>query len=596
MRHAVCHMTRFMPRSREAACRPALCLAFCIIILIAPTEAAKAQTTPNTNAASGQATAQATSAAAPAAQPTFSVSVTREVLVAALGFLEPRTLEAHSARDFCLWGLDGLTAIDPTLSVTESRPEVSAAPASTSGTAIATEKTASDASPQTPELLTVLQGQTVVFSRIMPTSDSNGAWADLVTAAMQAAWQHSATLRGAGSDALLQGFFDELFNHLDPYSRYLGPSPAISDRTRRTGNTGTVGLSLGQSGRMIVITAVNANGPAWEAGVDTGERLLSVNGRTTHGQDAATVQSWLEGDEHTYVTLGIAAKGHRTTTLRLERTQVPPETVFASTDGPFTVLRVTSFSTQTAEEISQYIDQVVDEPTPNVSSPPVSKNRAAGIILDLRGDRGGVLQQAVTTAALLLDHGVAVTTHGRNPLANHIWAVQGGDMTNGTPVVILVDGRTASAAEILASALADHRRAVVIGSETLGKGLVQVIGQMPNGGELFVTWSRNQAPLGWPIQGLGVMPQVCTSLGAESLQAQLSALKQGHTLQSDAVQLARTARYPVPVPKILDIRKHCPAAIGSDADMDAARVLLSSPAAYRAALESVPDENSAPIH
>lgn len=161
---------------------------------------------------------------------------------------------------------------------------------------------------------------------------------------------------------------------------------------------------------MIVITAVNANGPAWEAGVDTGERLVSVNGRSTRGQDVTTVQGWLEGDEHTSVTLGIAAKGHRTTTLRLERTQVPPETVFASTDGPFTVLRVTSFSTQTAEEISQYIDQVVDEPTPDTPAPSASRNKTAGIILDLRGDRGGVLQQAVTTAALLLDHGVAVTT------------------------------------------------------------------------------------------------------------------------------------------------------------------------------------------
>lgn len=594
MRHAVRPMIHFMPRSREAACRPALCLAFCMFILITPAGSAKAQTPPDAAGASGQA-APSISAAAPILQPTLSVSLTREVLVAALGFLEPRTLEAHSARDFCLWGLDGLTAIDPTLSITETRPEVSG-PAPAPGGAMAAEKTSGDASVQAPTILNVLQGQTVVFSRIMPAADSNGAWADLVTAAMQAAWQHSATLREAGSDALLQGFFDELFNHLDPYSRYLGPSPASSDRTRRTGNTGTVGLSLGQSGRMLVITAVNANGPAWEAGVDTGERLVSVNGRPTRGQDVTTVQGWLEGDEHTAVTLGIAAKGHRTTTLKLERAQVPPETVFASTDGPFTVLRVTSFSTQTAEEISQYIDQVVDEPTPDTPVPSASKNKTAGIILDLRGDRGGVLQQAVTTAALLLDHGVAVTTHGRNPLANHIWAVQGGDMTNGTPVVILVDGRTASAAEILASALADHRRAVVIGSETLGKGLVQVIGQMPNGGELFVTWSRNQAPLGWPIQGLGVMPQVCTSLGAESLQAQLSALKQGNTLQGEAVQMARAARYPVPVTKILDIRKHCPAAIGSDADMDAARSLLSSPAAYKAALESVPDENSAPIH
>ncbi|MBS1103444.1 peptidase S41 [Gluconobacter sp. Dm-62] len=590
-------MTFFMPRSREAACRQAVCLAVCVFILVVATGSGKAQTAPDTSSTAGPSSTPTPVQPPP---PVFSASITREVLVAALGFLEPRTLEPHSARDFSIWGLDGLTAIDPTLSVTETQPTVSPLAAPPPGAAMAAEKVAGEAtSGHAPSMLNILQGQTIVFSRAMPAADGNGAWAELVTAAMQAAWQHSSTLRDAGPDALLQGFFDELFNHLDPYSRYLGPSPATSDRTRRTGNTGTVGLSLGQSGRTIVITAVNANGPAWEAGVDTGERLVSVNGRTTRGQNVTAVQDWLDGDEHTSVALGIASKGHGTTILRLERVQVPPETVFASTDGSFTVLRVTSFSTQTAEEISQYIDQVVDEPTPDAPAPPVTKNRAAqaaGIILDLRGDRGGVLQQAVTTAALLLDHGVAVTTHGRNPLANHIWAVQGGDMTNGTPVVILVDGRTASAAEILASALADHRRAVVIGSETLGKGLVQVIGQMPNGGELFVTWSRNQAPLGWPIQGLGVMPQVCTSLGAESLQAQLSALKQGNTLQGIAVQMARSARYPVPVTKILEIRKHCPAAIGSDADMDAARALLSSPAAYRAALESVPDENSAPLH
>ncbi|MFB9916373.1 S41 family peptidase [Gluconobacter kanchanaburiensis] len=590
-----------MPRSREAACRPArgLGLAVCILIFMTSTGSARTQDIPaagsplpNGHPAETQ---PSPAPVIPPPAPSFSVSATREVLVAALGFLEPRTLEAHSARDFCIWGLDGLTAIDPTLSVTETHPAPPTPLASAPSTAVAAEK-ASDASAQSPSVLTVLQGQTVIFSQPVPPADSNGAWAELVTAAMQAAWKQSSTLRDAGPDALLQGFFDELFNHLDPYSRYLAPAPALSDRTRRSGDTGTVGLTLGQSGRKIVIAAVNANGPAWEAGVDTGEHLVSVNGRTTHGQDAATVQSWLEGDNHTSITLGISSRGHRTTTVRLERTQVPPETVFASSDGPFTLLRVASFSTQTAEEVSQFLDQVVDDPTQTAPSTTSPGKKAAGIIIDLRGDRGGVLQQAVTTAALLLDHGVAVTTHGRNPLANHIWAVQGGDMTNGTPVVILVDGRTASAAEILASALADHRRAVVIGSETLGKGLVQVIGQMPNRGELFVTWSRNQAPLGWPIQGLGVMPQICTSLGTDSLQAQLAALREGHTLQGEAIQMARAARYPVPVAKILEIRKHCPAAIGSDSDMEAARALLSSPAAYRAALESVPDENSAPLH
>lgn len=586
MRQAVRPLTSFMPHSRRAAsCKP-LRGVLAILILALFLNAASAQDTspgPTPPAAMQQAPPPAVMA---------SASI-RDVLFAALRFLGPRTLEAHSAREFCIWGLDGLTAIDPTLSVTETAASPPAEHANDGN------------APQTaraPEMLSVLQGQTVLFTRPLPASDDQVAWADLVTAAMKAAWDHSATLRDAGPDALLQGFFDELFNHLDPYSRYLGPSPAVSDRTRRAGDVGTVGLILAQNGRSITIAAVNANGPAWDAGVDAGEHVLAVNGHSTRGQDAATVQDWLNGPDHSTVTLSLSGRGRHATSVKLERVQVPPETVFASTEGAFTVLRVTSFSTQTAEEISQYLDQAIDDPAPDssedLSNTARSKGvapKTRGVIIDLRGDRGGVLQQAVTTAALLLDHGVAVTTRGRNPLANHVWSVQGGDMTNGAPVVILVDGRTASAAEILASALADHHRAVVVGSETLGKGLVQVIGQMPNGGELFVTWSRNQAPLGWPIQGLGVMPQVCTSLGAESLQAQLAALKSGTSLQTDALQAARSARYPVPVAKILDIRKHCPAAIGTDADMDTARALLTSPEAYRAALASVPDEGSVPF-
>ena len=567
MRHAARHFSQFLSQFCTTACRPVLALSLAVMTAGIPFH--------------GHAQGQTQPPAVTAATPAFSAGVARDVLVAALGFLAPRTLDPHSAREFCIWGLDGLTAIDPTIAVTDNPAE--------------------DHDKQhIPETLIITQGQTPLFKRTFPADGNRSGWADLVTAAMQAAWDHSSTIRDAGADALLQGFFDELFNHMDPYSRYLGPAPAIADRTKRTGQSGTIGLTLGAKGHAIVVTAVNANGPAWEAGVDTGQRLIAVNGRTTHGQSPEIVQSWLEGEDRTAISLLLASRGQHPSTLKLRRAQVPPETVFASQDGPFTLLHITSFSIQTAEEISQYLDQVVEDETPDGQQPapgrPTKTRRPAGLIIDLRGDRGGVLQQAVTAAALFLDHGVAVTTHGRDPQANHVWAVQGGDMTNGAPIVILVDGRTASAAEILAAALADHRRAVVIGSETLGKGLVQVIGQMPNGGELFVTWSRNQAPLGWPIQGLGVMPQVCTSRGADDLRGQIEALKKGSTPQAEAVQIARSARYPVPVSKILDIRRHCPAAIGTDADMDTARFLLSSGAAYKAALEAVPDENTAPLH
>ena len=103
------------------------------------------------------------------------------------------------------------------------------------------------------------------------------------------------------------------------------------------------------------------------------------------------------------------------------------------------------------------------------------------------------------------------------PEATRIWRSAPGELAEEFPVVVLVDGRTASAAEILAAALADRGRGVVVGSSTLGKGLVQTIAPLPDGGELFVTWSRVLAPRGWPIQGLGVLPQVCTSLGQDAL-------------------------------------------------------------------------------
>jgi carboxyl-terminal processing protease len=152
------------------------------------------------------------------------------------------------------------------------------------------------------------------------------------------------------------------------------------------------------------------------------------------------------------------------------------------------------------------------------------------------------------------------------------------------PIVVLVDGFTASAAEILAAALADRGRAVVVGSATVGKGMVQTIDPLPDGGELFVTWSQLLAPLGWPLQGLGVMPQVCTSLGPAALQRQLAALAAGTQSMTAAVQRARDARLPLTASQVLMLRAPCPAGAGRAADLEAAKALIGNPAAYAAAL------------
>ena len=125
---------------------------------------------------------------------------------------------------------------------------------------------------------------------------------------------------------------------------------------------------------------------------------------------------------------------------------------------------------------------------------------------------------------------------------------------------------------------------VYTGSSTLGKGLVQTIAPLPDGGDLLITWSRVLAPLGWPIQGLGVLPQVCTSLGVDELSRQLAGLKQGQSLLARALQRHRSARAPLPPAEMLEIRNACPAAEGRDTDLPTARTLIETPAAYSAAL------------
>ena len=148
----------------------------------------------------------------------------------------------------------------------------------------------------------------------------------------------------------------------------------------------------------------------------------------------------------------------------------------------------------------------------------------------------------------------------------------------------MVDGRSASAAEILAAALADRGRGVVIGSSTLGKGLVQTIAPLPDGGELFVTWSRVLAPRGWPIQGLGVLPQVCTSLGQDALAGSSRRCPQGGSRWRRRSPRSGRRGRPFPPAQMLAIRSACPAAEGRDSDLETARMLIHDPAAYAAAL------------
>jgi carboxyl-terminal processing protease len=465
------------------------------------------------------------------------------VYAEALTFIAPRMLDPVSVPQLTVWGLQSLTALDPSLQVV-----------------------AKDA-----RLLLVRQGE-VVIEVHAPKDDAPASWAQAAGEMTAASLPVSLLVRRAGTQGLIQAFFDEMLSRLDPYSRYIPPAEAGEDRARRAGRAG-LGLTLGQRGTLIEVRSVTRDSPAAIAGIRPNDIVAAIDGQRTQNQDPSTIAALMAGPEGSAVTLTWRGRDGRTRDVQLMRAMVPPETVFSQRFRDILVLRITSFSNSTASHIALSVQDALAEPHP-----------VDGIVLDLRENRGGLLRQAVTAADAFLPAGLVTTTIGRDPDSMNVWHSTEGELAENVPLIILVDGRTASAAEIMAAALADRGRAVVVGSSTVGKGMVQTIDPLPDGGELFVTWSQTLAPLGWPIQGLGVLPQVCTSLGQDALNRQLAALSTGFQPMADVLRRSRAARVPVPASEVLEIRAPCPASEGRPGDLDAARLLIANPAAYAAAL------------
>ncbi len=481
------------------------------------------------------------------ATPTLSQVLVAQVTSTAFEFMAPRTLEPIPIPQMALWGLRGLTTLDARLT-----PDLQ-----------------TDRNSRT---LRLIGPSRVLMSRPAPPPDNAAAWGEAVGQMVRAAWDGSEAVRRAGTQGILRAFFDELFNHLDPYSRYTTPAETTADRARRVGRA-TVGIKPVLRGGQALIDAVQPGSPAALAGIKRGERIAVIDGEPVQGADLQSIGALLAGPEGTMVTLGLRGRdGTRTVTLNREA--LPQETVTSSRREELLMLRITSFANNTATRLGQeLIAGMAANPPP------------AAVVLDLRGNRGGVLRQAVAAAAMLQPAGVVASTAGRDPAAAVEYRADGGrDLAPGLPVIVIVDGRSASAAEVLAAALSDHRRAVVIGSTTLGKGLVQTIAPLPDGGELYLTWSRLLAPRGWPLQGLGVVPQLCTSLGQDALARNLATLARGQQPLQGGLERHRTARAPLSPSAVLEIRAICPAAEGGDLDLLAARELVRSPAAYAAAL------------
>ncbi len=363
------------------------------------------------------------------------------------------------------------------------------------------------------ELHLVLDGRRIGMFPIPGADDATG-WADLTIAAIDRARRFSGQLRGAAPDRIYQAVFDAVLAHLDAYSRYSGPKRASSERAERDG-FGGIGAAIDCGGGACEIRAIDPDAPAAAAGIRVGDRVYEIDGAPVGGGPTDDIVARLRGPVGTRVRLTVGPRPMRELVLRRDR--VIPNTVSLVLGSHTAVIRITRFNAATTSNLRTALAEV----RRRIGS------TLAGLILDLRGNPGGLLDQAVEVADLFLRRGRIVSTAGRHPDSWQRFDADGDDLVDGLPMVVLLDGRSASASEIVAAALQDSRRAVVVGASSFGKGSVQTVTRLPNDAELFLTWSRLYAPSGYTLHRQGVQPTICTSKGGDDPDSFVRAVAAG---------------------------------------------------------------------
>jgi carboxyl-terminal processing protease len=407
-----------------------------------------------------------------------------------------------------------------------------------------------------------------------PIDDDPHAWGELMGRLVASARATSASLGALSEDQVDKALFDGITSALDRFSRYASPETAQDQRAVRDG-FGGVGITLDVSGEEFRITQVTSGGPAYRAGVRPDDKLVAIDGVATAGRSQNDVIHALRGPilSPVEVTVYRPSFGQRRS-FRVQRALVILPTVTVSRDGQIAVFQIASFNQNTTQQIVEDLGRLEREMGP----------RLRGIVLDLRGNPGGLLDQAVSLADVFISKGPIVSTVGRHPASHQFFEASGDSMAPQIPIVVLINGGSASSSEIVAAALQDVGRAVVIGSASYGKGTVQTVLRLPNDGELTLTWAQLVAPSGYFLHQHGVVPTLCTSdLGDDDNAVQI-ALQRTNVPGS----LTPTSRASMDESAWSQLRRSCPARQGDhEIDVTIAKRLLSDPTLYSQAVHAI---------
>lgn len=299
---------------------------------------------------------------------------------------------------------------------------------------------------------------------------------------------------------LLENAIRGMLSGLDPHSTYLDPEDYKELKIGTTGQFGGLGIQVGMEDGYVKVISPIDDTPAFRAGLKAGDLIIKLDKKSVKDMTLNEAVRVMRGKPGTMIELSVMREGReQPIKFKLERAIIKVKSVKSEMLEPgFGYVRVSTFQSKTASHLEQAIKSLLDE----------NKQELNGLILDLRNNPGGVLNAAAEVSDLFLNEGKLVYTKGRIDDAHFEFNAKPGDVLNESPIVVLINSGSASASEIVAGALQDHKRAIVMGQKSFGKGSVQTIQELRNGGAVKFTTARYFTPNGRSIQAQGIEPDI----------------------------------------------------------------------------------------
>tara|TARA_A100001037_G_scaffold305905_1_gene347979 strand:+ start:2364 stop:3449 length:1086 start_codon:yes stop_codon:yes gene_type:complete len=291
-----------------------------------------------------------------------------------------------------------------------------------------------------------------------------------------------------------------MLNSLDPHSKYLNPKNLKEMRIQTRGEFGGLGIEVTMENGFVKVIAPIDDTPAYRAGIKAGDFITHLDGKPILGLSLSQAVDLMRGLINTKITLTIQRSGLDSAfDVSIIRDKIKIGSVKTRLEGEDIVyIRITSFSERTTDDLEKSVGLIFEE----------KKESLVGLVLDLRNNPGGLLDQAISVADSFLDKGEIVSTRGRRNDSIQRFNARNGDIAKGLPIIVLINGGSASASEIVAGAIQDHNRGLIIGTRSFGKGSVQTIIPLREQGAIRLTTARYFTPSGRSIQAKGIEPDL----------------------------------------------------------------------------------------